>query len=239
MQSQVPSVSQRALQLTAAFEGHGFELAVGNFDGALLTWGIIGFTLTAGEIQQIANAINTANPELLDQAFGESKAELLQVMTESRAAQTAWANAHTLPNGSLVQAWRSMFATFGSFPQVQAEQMRHVNQDYLMRAIATAKSLGFTSELGLALAFDIHVQNGGIKPADMARIRQQTQAGTTESDLRVIVANAVADSANSAFVNDVRTRKLAIATGQGQVHGHNFVLEDWGLSGQFAAAELN
>src|SRR5215472_6676505 len=45
MHRPVPPVGERSLQLTAAFEGHGYELAVGNFDGALLTWGIIGFTM--------------------------------------------------------------------------------------------------------------------------------------------------------------------------------------------------
>jgi len=238
-QSAIPPVAQRSLQLTAAFEGHGFELAVGNFDGALLTWGIIGFTLTAGEIQQIVQAINATSPQLLDQAFGSSKSELLQLMTQSRAQQTVWANAHTLPNGGLVQTWRSMFALFGSFPEVQTEQLRHVNQDYLIPAIATAKNLGFKSELGLALTFDIHVQNGGIKSAAMNTIRQQSTPGMAEADLRAIVANAVADSASSAFMNDVRKRKLTIATGQGQVHGHTFVLENWGLSGAASAAELN
>jgi hypothetical protein len=238
MQSAVPPVAQRSLQLTSAFEGHGFELAVGNFDGALLTWGIIGFTLTAGEIQEIVQAINASNPQLLDQAFGTSKQELLQLMTASRDQQTAWANAHTLPNGSLVQSWRTMFAVFGSFPEVQAEQLRHVNQDYLIPAIATAKMLGFKSELGLALAFDIHVQDGGIKNTALNQIQQQSSSGMAESDLRVIVGNAVADFARPSFMDDVRKRKLTIATGQGQVHGHNFVLENWGLSGAFPASEL-
>ena len=38
----MPGIDQRALQLTAAFEGHDYTLAVGNFDGAWLTWGIVG-----------------------------------------------------------------------------------------------------------------------------------------------------------------------------------------------------
>jgi hypothetical protein len=50
-----------------------------------------------------------------------------------------------------------------------------------------------------------------------------------ERALRVIIANAVADNAKSDFREDVRKRKLAIATGQGMVHGANYVLENWGL----------
>lgn len=238
MQSPVPAVAQRSLQLTAAFEGHGFELAQGNFDGALLTWGIIGFTLMAGEIQNIVQAVNNASPQLLDQAFGANKPELLQLISAPRAQQLAWANAHTLPNGALVQPWRAMFATFGSFPEVQAEQLRHVQNDYLIPAVSTAKQLGFKSELGLALAFDIHVQNGGIKNTALSSIQQQSAPGISESDLRSIVANAVADSSRPSFMEDVRSRKLTIATGQGLVHGHNFVLENWGLSGAFPADEL-
>jgi hypothetical protein len=239
MQTPIPAVAQRALELTAAFEGHGYELAVGNFDGALLTWGIIGFTLVGGEIQNIVQTVNNSNPQLLDQAFGASKAELLQLVSAPKAQQLAWANAHTLPNGSLVQPWRTMFATFGSFPEVQSEQLRHVREDYLGPAISTARELGFRSELGLALTFDIHVQNGGIKSTALARIRQQSTPGISESDLRVIVANAVADSSRPAFMEDVRSRKLALSTGQGIVHGHNFVMENWEISSTFSADELS
>src|SRR5215207_9424415 len=42
--SDTPDLRQRCLQATADFEGTGFTKAVGNFDGAGLTWGIIGFT---------------------------------------------------------------------------------------------------------------------------------------------------------------------------------------------------
>ena len=51
--AQVPTTQARSLQLTAAFEGHGFTLAQGNRDGAGITWGIIGFTLKHGELSKI------------------------------------------------------------------------------------------------------------------------------------------------------------------------------------------
>ena len=60
MRRPVPSVGERSLYLTAEFEGHGFDLAVGDFDGALLTWGIVGFTMKSGEVQKIVCAINDA-----------------------------------------------------------------------------------------------------------------------------------------------------------------------------------
>jgi len=238
LQRPVPSVFERSLQLTAAFEGHGFGLAVGNFDDALMTWGIIGFTLASGEIPQIVNAINLNHPELLRQAFQDSAQELFDLMNESPEQQTLWADQHTLGDGSLVQPWRQMFAVFGSFPEVQEEQMKHVVSDYLEPAIQTARKLNLGTELGLALCFDISVQNGGIKRAAMTQIQQDSVAGIAESELLSLIANAVADNSRAKFREDVRRRKLTIARGQGTVHGHSYVLENWGLSGSFSAAEL-
>lgn len=238
MHRPVPAVGDRCLQLTAAFEGHGFQLAVGNFDGAFLTWGIVGFTLKSGEVAEIVKAIHAAHPDLVSQAFGANAAELLTLIDSAREVQKQWADAHTLPNKSLAQPWRSMFATFGSFPEVQAEQIQHVHADYLAPAIKTARKLAFSSELGLALCFDIHVQNGGIKPAAMKLLQQQFHPGMTELDRRKLTANAAADSASKTYREDVRARKLAVATGEGTVHAHHYILNHWGLSADFPAAEL-
>lgn len=236
MQAPPPSVSDRCLQLTAAFEGHGFELAMGNFDGALLTWGIIGFTMTSGEVPAIISAIQKAHPELIEQAFADKSQELLQLMSASRDFQKQWCDTHTLGRGALAEPWKSMFANFGSMPEVQAEQVRHVQKDYFAPAVNTARRLGFTSELGLALSFDIHVQNGGIKPAVFKSL--QPQLNLPEPERRKAVANAVADSARAAWREDARRRKLTVATGEGSVHGHTYKLENWGLSQNYVADEL-
>jgi Putative peptidoglycan binding domain/Glycosyl hydrolase family 46 len=238
MQRPVLAVGDRCLQLTAAFEGHGFGLAVGNFDGALLTWGIIGFTMKSGEVQAIVQAIQSAYPDLVKKTFGEESDELLRLISGEADFQKQWADDHTLKSGALAEPWRSMFASFGSLPAVQAEQIKRVQADYLNPAIATARKLGFTSELGLALCFDIQVQNGGIKKAPLKTLLQQAQNNKPELELRELAANAVADSAKAAWREDVRRRKLTVARGLGTVHGHNYALEDWGLSGEFAAAEL-
>ena len=57
-------------------------------------------------------------------------------------------------------------------------------------------------------------------------------------ELRVIVANAVADASQPTWREDVLGRKLTIATGKGTVHGRDYVLENWGLSDEYPAAEL-
>jgi Putative peptidoglycan binding domain/Glycosyl hydrolase family 46 len=238
MQSPVPPVSARSLQLTASFENHGFGVAVGNFDGAFLTWGIIGFTLASGKIPAIVLKVNQSAPQTVQQAFGSYAGELLDLMAASTEKQKSWANSHTLPSGQLAEPWKSMFANFGSSPAVQEQQMELVHSDYLVPAITLCRSLDFTSELGLALCFDIQVQNGGIKRAAMKEIAIQRQGSIREADLLAVVANAVANSARARWKEDVRRRKVTIATGSGTVHGHSYVLEDWGLSADYAADEV-
>jgi putative peptidoglycan binding protein len=237
MRRPVPPVAERCLYLTSALEGHGFELAVGNFDGAMLTWGIVGFTMRSGHVQKIVQAIDNTRPELVHRAFGAQRDELLQLMSSASEFQKNWATAHTLKNGLLAEPWRSMFAQFGAVPEVQTEQLRQAHADYLEPAIRTARQLRFTSELGLALSFDIHVQNGGLRPQVWSSIQRQVCDGMPELERRRIVANSVAAAAGK-WCEDVRARKLTIANGEGTVHGHHCVLENWGLSGDVAAPEL-
>ena len=80
----------------------------------------------------------------------------------------------------------------------------------------------------------MHVQNGSFKPGAFA-LAAALPAGTPEIERRRRLANAVADSASSRWVQDVRERKLALANGQGSVHGLDYNLAGWGLS-EVAAA---
>jgi peptidoglycan hydrolase-like protein with peptidoglycan-binding domain len=71
-----PNTQERALQLTAAFEGHGFSLAQGNWDGAGITWGIIGFTLKHGALGKIILTVFDESPALVQQSFGGNTEEI-------------------------------------------------------------------------------------------------------------------------------------------------------------------
>lgn len=228
----VPTPAERALQVTASFEGHGFTLAQGNFDGAGITWGVIGFTLKSGQLPKIVLEVHAAHPHLVQQCFGPKTDELLTIMRAPFAKQLAFANRLSLGSSRarLAEPWRTAFRRFGGLPEVQAVQLEHV-QGYLNPARRDARTLGLKSELGLALCFDIHVQNGSISPTAMRRIKaaQAAHGIRDERELRVVVAHAVADSASARFRGDVLSRKLALATGVGVVHGATYVLRNWGL----------
>jgi hypothetical protein len=236
--TQLPGVNERSLGLTCAFEGHSYTLAKGNFDGAWLTWGIIGFTMKFGMVQAIVLNINAQSPALVTEAFGANAAKLIQMMQTGAAAQEAWANSITVAGGNLAEPWKSAFAAFGKMPEVRSEQRRLAFEKYYKPALQTALNFGLSTELGLALAFDIHVQNGGISAAAAQQIREDAEAShdASEANMREIIADAVADHARAEYQQDVRTRKLTIARGQGTVHGRNYDLSNWGLSDIVASA---
>ncbi|HEV3459104.1 MAG TPA: peptidoglycan-binding protein [Thermoanaerobaculia bacterium] len=233
MSAPVPAVRDRALGVTGAFEGHDFTLAQGNFDGAGITWGIIGFNLGSGSLQQILRQVQASRPDLLQQAFGAQTDPLLQLLEQPIPRQIAFADTISLGNDKvrLAEPWRSAFGAFGALPEVQAAQLALADSAYFQPALRTASDFGLKTELGLALAFDIHVQNGGIKTAARTQIQEQLakHPAASEQDLRVIIANAVADKSAATFRADVRSRKLTVASGVGVVHKATFVLRNWGL----------
>jgi hypothetical protein len=225
--SPTPSLLQRCLDLTGAFEGHDYTLAVGNFDGAWLTWGIVGFTLKHGAVAKILLASERTCPDVLRLAFAEHAEEILAVVRAKPKQQQEWADSVTVGGGLLSEPWRTAFRTFGKALEVQRIQQEVAATDYFQPAVETARSLGLNSELGVALCFDIHVQNGGISKRAQSLLGDDRPAD--EPSLRRTVANAVARCARPEYRDDVRARKLAIATGSGRVHGAQYELVNWGL----------
>jgi hypothetical protein len=228
-----PTLRERALQLTSDFEQHGFGKIAGNFDGAWLTWGIIGFTLRHGEIQRILSEVHLRHPDLLREAFGPLEAELLNAINSSSAAQEAFANRISIGSHRFKVApdWADAFATLGDFSEVQAIQMSGVDR-YWEIATRDMKRFQLNTELGAALCFDIAVQNGGIdfqteRTSIERRLAQNPPAH--EKAKRTVIADVVAENSKPQWVEDVRSRKRTIATGEGDVHGATYRLEDWGL----------
>lgn len=234
----LPSVFERCLQLTAWLEGHGFTLAQGNFDGAGLTWGLIGYTLRHGQVQRHLALADQDAPGTLARVFGTLYPELQRMLAMPLAQQVAWADALTLPprnRGRLAPEWAAAFARLGEEPHVKARQVAQAYHSYFVPAVKAAQGLGLVSELGMALAFDVHVQNGSFKPEVLHKAGGwPTQH--SEADRCKDLAHWVADaSSNKRFVEDVRARKLCIALGGGPVRGVRLSLSGWGLADAPAA----
>jgi hypothetical protein len=227
----LPTLFERCLGMTAQFEGHGFGLLQGNFDGAGLTWGIIGFTLNSKEIQALLAETEAAAPGTLARVLGPLAPVWQGVMKKPLAEQIAWADSISSgPSKTRVPAeWKDAFARLGDEPIVKRLQMQRAYDKYFVPCARSALRLGLRSEIGIELAFDVHVQNGSFKP-DAFALAAALPASTPEIERRRRLANAVADSANPRWVEDVRERKLALANGQGSVHGRAYSLANWGLT---------
>jgi hypothetical protein len=232
----LPTLFERCLGMTAQFEGHGFGLLQGNFDGAGLTWGVIGFTLQSKEIQALLADAERTVPGTLARVLGPLAATWQRVVQKPLAEQIAWADAMSSgpSHAELPREWTEAFARLGDEPVVKRLQMQRAYDKYFVPCTRSASTLRLRSELGIELAFDVHVQNGSFKPAAFA-MAATLPARTPEIERRRRLANAVADSASPRWVADVRERKLALANGAGSVHGRSYNLAGWGLSEVVAA----
>lgn len=229
-----PSVAERSLALTASFEGHGFTHAAGNWDGAGITWGIVGFTLRHGALGEIVRRVHASHPHLLPEDFGPTRhLTLLGNLDKPAAERVAWADGISLVanKATLYKPWREAFAAFGARLEVQAVQIAVADERYGRPARTTAAALGLEGDLGYALAFDAQVQNGGVKAAARRQIERAVaeRPPADQRELRRLVAEAVADNALARFRDDVLSRKLTFAEGEGTVHGRRYVLRSWGL----------
>ncbi len=235
-----PELFERCLQVTARFEGHGFGAVAGNFDGAGLTWGVIGFTLKYGELQTVVKQAHAQNALLLRECFGDKVDELMARMDAPiDAALFEWADSISAgANKYAVQEpWRSSFSKFGMHETVREIQRQHARERYFEPALLTGKRVQenneLSSEFGIALCFDIHVQNGGIEEGELEAYRHKLASfdgQATDSDKRLALARIVADNSKAKYRDDVFARKSTLATGAGFVHGQMFKLVNWGLS---------
>jgi hypothetical protein len=127
--------------------------------------------------------------------------------------------------------WEKAFDILGTFPALQAIQLRRVNK-YWDIALRDADRFGLKTEMGVALCFDIAVQNGGVGEDEERRITRglANLPGATERDKRVLIADVVAENSRPQYVEDVRQRKRTIATGDGMVHGARYATQDWGVA---------
>lgn len=234
-----PSLFDRCLQLTADFEGHGFSKLEGNFDGAGLTWGIIGFTLAHGQIQRIISEIRNEHANLVEDAFGALRTQLYNVLAKNRQDQLDWAEEISLGTQRVRvdEKWAEAFERLGAYPEVQAIQLERV-RPYWNRAKTDFNRFNLSSERAMALCFDIAVQNGGVDPVvEENRIRRwmNENPGFNEDDLLPVIADVVAENGKPRWIEDVRNRKRTLATGQGVVHGVAYNVEDWAIDGSPAA----
>lgn len=231
-------LEHRCLALTGTFETGTpvpdcFAGITGDFDGQGLSLGALQWNLGQGSLQPLIRSMVRSHPGLLESVFQDHYPELKLVFSSTAEDQMAWVRSIQNPLRHTVnEPWRGLLKTLGRQPEFQEIQVREAAVLY-RQALDLCHSYGLWSQRGVALMFDIKVQNGSISELvrsqiqrDVLRLPATLSEGAREQAVLEIIANRRAEASNPRWVEDVRRRKLAIARGAGVVHGLQFDLEE-------------
>lgn len=181
--------------------------------------------------------LDQAHAAAIDEVFQDHASELRAVLKKRRVEQLSWARSIQDSQQRLIEPWHGLFKALGRRPECQEIQVQHV-ANLLTAARELCAVFDVKSQRALALMFDIKVQSGSIDDDvksqiedDFAALQPSGDASADEVARLRIIANRRAEAAKKRWVEDVRTRKLTIANGEGTVHGRNYNLqEQYGIS---------
>jgi peptidoglycan hydrolase-like protein with peptidoglycan-binding domain len=223
----------RCVALTGAFETSTpppqcFSGLTGNFDGQGLSFGAQQQNFGQGSLQPMLKRMIAEHEAVIAGIFGDDFAQLQKVLAMSnKADQVAWAATIQTPKFNINQPWKGYFIALGKTPEYQVIEGDAAQVDY-NQALNYCRKFGLKSERAVMLMFDIVTQNGSINATVTAQINSDFAAlpadEADETPKLVIVANRRAEASKPQYVEDVRTRKLCIATGKGVVHGASYDL---------------
>ena len=235
------SLQFRCMALTGSFETNNsfpdcFAGLSGDFDGQGISFGVLQWNLGQGSLQPLLRKIIKTEPEIVESIFAQNYEELKSVLAASKSKQMDWARSIQNLKHILNEPWNGHFKTLGRQPLFQDIQVESAARLF-KSANALCRDFGLLSTRAVALMFDIKVQNGSVSDlikrqikVDFAHIDPRLSSNDAEVERLRIIANRRASAAKAEWVEDVRTRKLTIANGQGTVHGNFYDLkEQYGL----------
>jgi len=231
-------LSYRCLALTGTFETSQpppdcFAGITGDFDGQAISFGALQWNLGQRSLQPLLIKMDEQHPAKMEAIFAERYSELREVLNAPQDEQMDWGRSLQDPNRHVLnEPWRGLFKSLGRNKEFQHLQVQAAERLY-DAAQDLAGEYNLKSERAVALMFDIKVQNGSIYSyvkEQILRDFDQLPDDAGEEERLVIVANRRAEASNPRWVEDVRTRKLTIARGEGTVHGMHYNLEeDYGI----------
>lgn len=242
MGTEFPSIFDRCLQVTSTFEGTGFTKLLDDFDGACMTWGIIGFTLIHGEIPEILSEIYDLDQSILRIIFKGDFSLIRSLIIDFKGTKKV--NKFKLyfqgiqSSKTNFDKYINYFKQLGELKEVQEIQLKRAKDVYWERALNLVSKFKFSEELSYALCFDCAVQ--GFNQSGIQKALAITEKGINnalkdsvdyqvENERRKIIAISNSETCNPKWKKDVWMRKSTFILGQGIVHGSDYNLKNWGL----------
>lgn len=222
---------QKAINISASFEGNGYTNITGNFDGQGLSLGIIQWNIGQGSLQPLLNSFVNKHNNQAKEIFGDNYATLVKALQGSKQDQMKWAKSINDNRNRIKPDWKAQLIAMCNTKEFQEIQNKAMVKT-INKAYSIASDFNLKSERGLALAFDIAVQNGGFTKERTKLIQQKIKKGNlSEQEALKVIAQAAVDKSRDEYQNDVKSRKFTIVNGTGTVHGKHYNLErEFGLT---------
>lgn len=230
-----PDLFDLCAQLVAAFEGHGFTQARGNWDGAICTWGYHGYTLKWGHMQGVLAATENESPGILREVLTDGRGEaLLHMLGLPLEQQRDWGLANLLtPDGKMKTEWVQDLDRLGATPACRNAQLSYSRRTFWeAKAVPHAERLGLADPLSLCMLFDAEIHQGGPTGATLRRVEdfRRDHPDADEMQVREVLAQALVDQiGDGRFREDAASRRTLFIDGRGRVHQGNYDLNYWGF----------
>jgi hypothetical protein len=160
---------------TTAHEG-GYDAINPNTDGAGLSFGILQWTQSSGNLGKLLTVMWTADSATFERTFGPSSRALLDTLRAGGVRSVGGAYPWQEP-------WASRFRAAGRTPIFQRVQDELAKVDpHMQSALEVAKRLNVVTERSMAIFFDTAVQqgpNGAKSIAEAARSTLLARGSTT------------------------------------------------------------
>ena len=223
-----------AKNISKQFEVGNSNQVTGNFDGQGLSLGYIQWCIGQGTLQPLLNRMDREYNDEMRSIFADNYDSIHNMLLDTRENQVAWAKSINNSGNTIAEPWYSQFASL-----CNNQNFINIESDAIVTKVGQAMIIcdkyNLKTVRGFALAFDIAVQNGTISQ-DAAKIIDNElvkNPNIIEKDLLKVIANAIADTSTS-NVEDIRSRKIAIVNGIGNVHGFELDLDkNYGLSDSY------
>jgi len=226
----------RCLCLTGSFETgkippECFSALSGNFDGQGISFGALQWNFGQGSLQPLLKEMIKEYREVMEEIFHDKLSIIEEVLKNSREEALEWADSIQHPVKHYVyEPWKGMFRELGRTKEFQAIQLRFAEKIY-DNAKRLTEEYELHSERAVALMFDIIVQCGSIKKITKEKILSDFNTSTTEAARLETIALRISEQVKPRWQDDVKSRKLCIARGEGYVHGIWYNLfEQFGIS---------
>lgn len=224
--------------VTGRFEGRGYTQVTGNFDGAGWSLGFLQWNFGQGTAQRLLKEIHDSNPIVWREILGGAWAdELSCVLLYAKAKAVDWANDRSFGTNKrrVSLDWNIKMAKL--LDTVHSKRIqRKLAGAYMTDARNDCAFYKFRTVRGLALCFDISVQNGQGKAgpngrANVAKAFGDRGGHALAYPLRLkALAEAVVSTANLKWQSDVLGRKMLIVNGSGVFRGRSWDMQkEFGL----------